>query len=151
MDSAIPMLVFLGLLMVVGVLVLACGIQSREEERKARRADPRRRQDLLAGARFFASARADELADPVAVVVDRAQLARVEQFLCSELALAELHLADPSVQQLQEPASVRETHESLLHRLERFLDSEQAVVSKFVWNPSVALLYVGADLVPEAA
>jgi hypothetical protein len=151
MDSAIPMLVFLGLLMVVGVLVLACGIQSREEERKARRADPRRRQDLLAGARFFAAASESELADPVAVVVDRAQLTRVEEFLRAGLALAELHVADPGVQHLQEPATVRETHESLLHRLERFLDHEHTVVTEFVLNPSIALLYVGADLVPEAA
>lgn len=149
MDSAIPLLLFLGLLMGFGVLVLACGIQSREEERAAPCADPRRKPDLLANARYFARAGNPALADPAAVVVDRAVLERVEAYVRTELALAEVYVEDPSVEKLHE-STAGESRESLLQRLEGFLSREEALVAEFVSNPSIARLYESADPVAVA-
>lgn len=151
METAIPLLLFLGLLMGGGVLVLACGIKSREEEREAQRSDPRTAHDLLADARFFAVAHASALADPIAIVVERTALARVEAYLHGELALVELHMAEAGAETTREHASADESRESLLQRLERFLDREQTLVAEFVSDPSVARLYQSADLVPVAA
>ena len=148
MDSALPMLLFLGFLLGFGLMVLVCSYQSREQDRTE---EPPTLQELALQSvpRFFGQANAPRIANPVALVIDEAAAQRLELFLKEEMAMAEFSLGDLATE-AQHPGD-EETERSLFERLESYLRREQEAAANFVLNPSVESLYgPSGELAPVA-
>jgi len=148
MESALPMLLFFGFLFGFGVLILACGYQSREQE-LAEGSHSLENIALRGSPRFFGAPGQSAIANPVAVVVDESSVRRLEQFLQEEMALAEVFTGAPSVETLHGALKEAERNVSMLERLEGYLRREHEAASNFVLDPSVESLYAPAvALVP---
>lgn len=137
MDSAWPLLMFVAGLMGSGLLILICGVQTREEER-AEDADlgvspaPERS--------FFATLSA---AFDVPAEVDEAVVESVQQHLRRQAEVATRFVERPSIVAFHDVAedAVLKTEESLFQRIQSFLERERALAREFVSNPSLARLH----------
>jgi hypothetical protein len=143
MATALPLILFLGFLFGATLLILVCGIQSRDEERAATGEDLATI-ELAAVPRYFARPGRAAPEAPVAVVVDESALRSLELFLREEMALAEVFVDDPTLEHLHERSPrEREHRETVFRHLEGFLRGEDASVSEYVARPSVERLYAG--------
>ena len=148
LETALPILLFLGFLFGTTLLILICGIQSRELERSEQSEDPLAGLDLQTLPRFFGRPGEAAVPKPVAVIIDETLVHSVESFLREELALAEVFVEAPSVEGLHSKPATAEPAISWSGRLERHFLREQEVATEFVANPSVESLYGRFEAVP---
>ena len=140
MESAIPLLLFLGLMTGATLLILICGCLNQQEETAGDEQAAGGGLDLVEVPRFFA--RLEPQASPTAGPVDRELVERVVQYLHEEQILAAEFVDQPSVERLHGPAKWELVpDDSLRARVERHIRREQAQVREFISNPSVERLY----------
>ncbi len=133
-DSVWPLLLFLVGLFGFAMLILVCGIQSRELERGT--ADQGSMPLAPVPARsFFATLGA---AFEVPQDVDESVLRGVEQYLRGQTEVATRFVARPSIDNLHVagPATAAEPEPASFARIRRFLDREIELVDRFVSDPS---------------
>lgn len=110
MESAWPILLFLGFLFGAMVLILSMGIRWREWEEEDSEPEPERpvvRVPQLGGSRFFGSVEAHPLLGPVAMQDDAPAgefERRLESYIQSECETAADFAASPSVEDLFRPS-----------------------------------------------
>jgi hypothetical protein len=137
MDSAWPLVFFLAGLFGCALLILICGVQSREAERAEAAATV---VQIVPTRSFFATLTAAFEPPPhvaAAVIHD------VEERLRRQTEAAARYVECPSVGRFHEivvePISPPEL--SLFQRVQRFLDQERALACAFVADPSLDRLH----------
>ena len=149
MESALPILLFLGFLFGSTLLILVCGIQNRAYE-DAERSQTLGGLDLYELPRFFGPATNARIANPVTLVVDEADLRSIEAFLRDEMELVELFVGDPTAERLHLEQSEAQRHPGLFERLDGYLAEEVAAAARFVSNPSPLGLHSPRGLALQA-
>ena len=139
MGITIALLSFLALLFGMMLLILVCGMQTREQERALEvESWPAQAHDALGQPSFFGPlATAQAQPDPEV-------LRSLELHLRTEREAADGFVVEPSLVQLyrDDEEERRSTVESLTGQVERFLGRELAAVSAFVREPSAERLHV---------
>ncbi|MHC5009370.1 MAG: hypothetical protein ACYTG6_00290 [Planctomycetota bacterium] len=141
MESAVPLLLFLGFLFGSTLLILILGIQSREEEKREASEAEARSFDVRTGSSFFASL------EPSAAVPGRAfaasgMMRRVEDHLSKERTLAAGFVTQPSMETLFQGSAPQA--DAAVVRLEHFLQDECRQAAAFVSAPSAERLLDGS-------
>ncbi|MBI5851549.1 MAG: hypothetical protein HZB39_11085 [Planctomycetes bacterium] len=133
-DSVWPLLLFLVGLFGFAMLILVCGIQSRELERGASDTDS----TSLAPAPTRSLFATLDAAFEVPRDVDESVIQGVEQYLRGQTEVATRFVARPSIDSLHVagPAHVSEPEPASFARIRRFLDRELELVDRFVSDPS---------------
>jgi hypothetical protein len=140
METALPILLFLGFLLGSMVLILICGMQRPREDEDDAPEELLQGLDLQAMPRFFGQPKS-RLLNPVMVVVDEPMVRQLEEFLQRELELAEVFVGDPSLEHLHSRLREDEAGPRILERVEQYLRSEQQAVADFVSHPSIESLH----------
>lgn len=145
MESALPLLLFLGLLFFFTLAVLVSGYTSREQERAERG-------ELTIAELFGVTPLLAPLSAPTPVAEERVDpwlVTRIERHVRNERAIATAFLCSPSPRVLQERlAPTPPPSEAWLEELRRFLGRERAAVVRFLSSPSVSLLH--PEAIPAA-
>lgn len=136
MESAVPMLLFLGGLFFFGLLILVCGYQSRQLERGEVKGNPLAARDVHGTARFFAPVQSGGIFDESA---EKLYQRCLESYLADQRPFADRFVDEPSVETLL-CRSEFETPATISFRLECFLRKEQRAVAAFLSEPSVERL-----------
>lgn len=143
MESALPLLLFLGCLTGFTLLILVCGYWSIEEERTRQQEEGALARGDLQGVppAFFATPARAVSAGP-AVAIDHAVIETVERYLEDEQLLAREFVEDPSAERLHVHSrwALMPT-DSVFDRVRLHLSRERELAEEFVSNPSVERLY----------
>ncbi len=131
MDTAWPMLLFLAGLLGCGMLILICGIHSREVER----ADAAPGAAFAAPRSFFATLAAAFEPPPAA---DEALVRAVELRLRRQTDAAARFIERPSIERFQDldDETGPRRGPTLVDRVQRFVAAERSAAVEFVANPS---------------
>lgn len=143
MESALPMLLFLGLLFFFTLAILVSGYTGREQERAER--------GELTIAELFSATPLLAPLGPLAATgvvgekqVDPRLVTRIERHVRSEHAIASAFCCSPSPRVLHERLSPTPAPgEAWFEELRGFLARERAAVMRFLSSPSVSLLHPG--------
>lgn len=136
METAWPLLLFLAGLMGMGLLIVICGYQGREQER-AEAADLARAPELAGASHFFAVPAVVAVPIPAA---DESLVRDVEKYLRAQRGVAAHFVERPSIDSFHgvrtEEGQVR-SEESVFNRIQEFLERERALAAEFVSHPSL--------------
>jgi len=139
METATPMLLFLGFLFIGMWLMLVFSWQSAEKERKLREAADAAPEDAVAAMpRFFADLPAN--GGGRTAPVDQDLVAQVERFLCEERGLARKFVRAPDLESLHR-GCVPARGPELIDEVTRYLAEERDLVRQFVAAPSIEFLH----------
>jgi hypothetical protein len=138
MESALPMLLFLGLLFFFTLAILVSGYASREQERAER--GELTIAELFGATPLLAPLSASPLVSEKQV--DPRLVTRIERHVRSEHAIASAFCCSPSPRILHERLSATPAPgDAWFEELRGFLARERAAVMRFLSSPSVSLLH----------
>jgi len=142
MESALPLLLFLGCLTGFTLLILVFGYRTIEEERAREEAEARASAELPQMTRSFFAAPARASGAPEAVPVDDSVVESVEKYLHDEQLLASRFVEEPSAERLHVHSQWSILpNDSMFEGVEQLLSRERELAEEFVSNPSVESLY----------
>jgi len=141
MESALPLLLFLGCLFGCTILILVCGYKNIEEQRAQERERLSNR-DLLVPQSFFGGRGRPGSRLQVPADLGDALVEVVERYLRDEQLVVQRFIDEPSAERLHVHSQWSLLpNDSAFERVERHLSRERLLAEQFASNPTVERLH----------